>query len=294
VIAVDDGSTDGSLDVLHAFGEEVRVVALGQNHGRNRARNTGLEVATGEFVKFLDSDDVLVRGALLSEVQTARETGADVVASGWDVVDLCGETSVLRRRWSPPGFSHGSIIDSLLAGDAVPTGAGLYRRASLGDLRWDEAMRKLDDWDWFVRAALRARAIATANVSSYEWRQHEGQGVRSETLHKNAVEHHMVLRKLEYWLRTHGELTDRRKRRLAQYYYKELRVLSLHDPERFEAAVRHIASLDAAFVPSDEEGQAAMRWLARAIGFRRALLAHSAIKRTVRRLQGRPVSLSSS
>jgi glycosyltransferase involved in cell wall biosynthesis len=288
VIAVDDGSTDGTLDVLREFGDAIHVIALGRNHGRNRARNTGLQAATGDFVKFLDSDDILVAGALATEVRTARETNADVVVSGWDVVDLIDRGSGDDcRRGTPPHFATGGVIDALLAGNAVPTGAGLYARALVANLRWDEAMRKLDDWDWFVRAALRAKVIATADIVSYEWRQHAAQGVRAETLHKNAIEHHMVLHKLEYWLRANGMLTDARKRRLAQYYYKELRVLAVHDPARFDAAARHIAALDPAFVPQDEERQAFMRWLARAIGFRRAVLAHCSVKRTVRRLQGR-------
>lgn len=57
IIAVDDGSTDGSLDVLRSFGTAVRVIAQ-ENRGPGAARNAGLEAARGQYIVFLDSDDL--------------------------------------------------------------------------------------------------------------------------------------------------------------------------------------------------------------------------------------------
>ncbi|MGH9419377.1 MAG: hypothetical protein ACRD3J_05330, partial [Thermoanaerobaculia bacterium] len=69
---------------------------------------------------------------------------------------------------------------------------------------------------------------------------------------------------------------------LAQYFYKEMRVLSLHDRDAFEAAVTHIRSLEPDFQPRDEEQQKWMQTLARIFGFRNAILLHGAIKRIVK------------
>jgi glycosyltransferase involved in cell wall biosynthesis len=58
VIAIDDGSTDTTLMLLHSFTDQrLRVVAHDVNRGISAARNTGLSAATGEFIAFLDSDD---------------------------------------------------------------------------------------------------------------------------------------------------------------------------------------------------------------------------------------------
>jgi len=57
LIVVDDGSTDGTLAVLAEYGDRIRVIAT-TNQGAARARNAGLSVATGEYVAFLDSDDL--------------------------------------------------------------------------------------------------------------------------------------------------------------------------------------------------------------------------------------------
>ena len=58
VIVIDDGSTDHSLDVIRSFGDSIRW-ETGPNRGACAARNRGLALARGEFVQFLDADDVL-------------------------------------------------------------------------------------------------------------------------------------------------------------------------------------------------------------------------------------------
>src|SRR5437868_5782473 len=58
IIVVDDGSTDGSLGVLAAFGEKIRVFSAA-HRGGNHARNAALHAATGDWIQYLDADDEL-------------------------------------------------------------------------------------------------------------------------------------------------------------------------------------------------------------------------------------------
>ena len=134
-----------------------------------------------------------------------------------------------------------------------------------------------------MRAALRAARIVRVDVASYAWRQHAAQGIRSETMLQNAREHHVILHKREAALQAKGLLTSARKRRLAQYFYKEMRVLSLHDMARFDWTIRHIYELDPRFAPCDEERQWWIRLACRMLGTRRALLFHSRAKRRLKR-----------
>jgi glycosyltransferase involved in cell wall biosynthesis len=272
VVVVDDCSTDETWDVVQSL--PVRALRMAQNGGRAHARNAAIDASLGRYVKFLDSDDVLIDGHLAREVGAMRTSNADIAVSGYLEEGARGEFT----RREVPHFD--SIIDDLLAGKSVATSAALYARYVLP--RWDPSLRLLDDWDFFVQAALRAKRIVSVDGLAYEWRQHEGVRVTDGTMLENALSHHRILYKFEDVLRERGELTERRRKRLAQYFYKELRVLSLHDRPAFDSALQHIFELDPQFRPVDEERQWWMRFAARVIGTRQAVLLHSAVKRLIR------------
>jgi hypothetical protein len=113
-------------------------------------------------------------------------------------------------------------------------------------------------------------------------REHGGARMTNTTMLANAREHHRILEKIEERLAADGVLTPLRRRRFAQYFYKEMRVLSLYDRHAFDTAALHIRELDPNFQPRDEEQQQLMRAMARLLGFRNAILLHSAIKRAVK------------
>lgn len=275
VVVVDDASTDDTWAALEANRDpRVRTQRLERNGGQSAARNCGLEIARGHYVKFLDSDDVLVPGQLAAEARALND-GADIAVSGWMSENPGGATIAFE----PPVFD--SIVDDVLSGLAVPTSAALYRRRS--DWRWDPSLRKLDDWDYFCQAALGATRIASVPGNAYVMRHLGGARATDAGLLANAREHHQILHKIERRLAGEGRLTEARRRRLAQYFYKELRVLSLHDADAFESALRHIKELDARFQPRDEERQPVIRLLARILGVRSTLRLHRSIKRAVQR-----------
>ena len=277
IIVVDDASTDGTWDSLRKYDDtKIRCFRMEANGGQSAARNRGLDFARGTYIKFLDSDDTLVPGHLSAEVRALETTGATIAVSGW-----CSESNGTTMTYDAPVFR--SIVDDVLAGMAVPTSAALYTRRP--DWRWGPALRKLDDWDYFCQAALGASLIVTVEGPAYTMREHGGTRMTNTTMLANAWEHHRILQKLEDRLSAEGTLTDARRRRLAQYFYKELRVLSLHDRNSFDAAVEHIRSLDGSFQPRDEEQQRLMRLLARILGFRNAILLHSGVKRAVKGLR---------
>jgi len=78
VICVNDGSTDGSLAVLRAYKRPIVIISQ-PNRGQGPARDAGLARATGDFVMFLDSDDIIPAHALFFFMRAAKESGAPVV-----------------------------------------------------------------------------------------------------------------------------------------------------------------------------------------------------------------------
>ena len=78
IIAVDDGSTDGSLEVLKSYGDRIRLITQ-PNSGQGAARNRAFAQARGEFVYFMDSDDLIVPKTLETCVKKCREDNLDFV-----------------------------------------------------------------------------------------------------------------------------------------------------------------------------------------------------------------------
>ncbi|MUL37296.1 glycosyltransferase [Gloeocapsopsis dulcis] len=76
IIAVDDGSTDHSLEIIRSFGDRIRW-ETGINQGAPISRNRGLELAQGEYIKFLDADDVLLLDCIEKQVAQVSQLSSD-------------------------------------------------------------------------------------------------------------------------------------------------------------------------------------------------------------------------
>ena len=80
IIVVDDGSTDRSAEI--AAGYPVKIVAHERNSGLSAARNTGIDNAQGDYIHFMDVDDLLNTDFYKSMVEAIVSTGSDIACSG--------------------------------------------------------------------------------------------------------------------------------------------------------------------------------------------------------------------
>ncbi len=96
VIVINDGSTDNTLEILRGYEKRYAHVKVldKENGGPSSARNMGLEHATGEYIYFFDSDDVLEEEALEALYERAELCCADLVIGKYDIFDKNGTTSV--------------------------------------------------------------------------------------------------------------------------------------------------------------------------------------------------------
>ena len=143
IVVVDDGSTDATADVARGYLE--RVIYLHQaNAGASSARNRGIERATGEFVAFLDSDDVWHPDK--TAIQLARfDARADLA--------IC--TARMRNVWAAEVEVEREQLDARLTEEQPNLGSSLIARRTaferVGLL--DAALKHRDFQDWLVRAA---------------------------------------------------------------------------------------------------------------------------------------------
>lgn len=87
VIVINDGSTDSTLDILTDLSKDYNQLRIinKENGGPSSARNAGLEIAQGEFIYFIDADDILEMDALEKMYDRAIETEADMIIANYDI-----------------------------------------------------------------------------------------------------------------------------------------------------------------------------------------------------------------
>jgi CDP-glycerol glycerophosphotransferase len=132
VIMVDDGSTDASAEIAERFAaRDGRFRLIRQaNGGSGKARNTGIEVATGEFLAFVDSDDKLPPDAYERLLSTLRKTGSDFAAGNATRFSEAGTAPAffLRKAFATTRLkTHVTRFPALIA-DRIPWNK-LFRRA---------------------------------------------------------------------------------------------------------------------------------------------------------------------
>jgi len=137
VIVIDDGSTDQLKDVLNRYSFEGRLISQAQA-GQGAALNAGIEVASYEYLAFLDHDDEWVADKTQWQLDAITSTAADVVVG-----------SVTNRRIQPDG-----VIEDQQMGTARVLGASLMRtNAARAAGPFPEDSRTHEIFDWWSRAA---------------------------------------------------------------------------------------------------------------------------------------------
>ena len=151
IVVVDDGSTDDTLRIAQSYGPPVRSITQ-SNEGPSVARNTGLRHAAGEFVAFLDSDDVWAP-RFLERVVAALDASPDAgYAYAWaQFIDEAGTLlpGYIRSRPGP------DIVRQILgSGCLALLSMTVFRAASLRAVAgFNAELRQAEDWDLFLRLA---------------------------------------------------------------------------------------------------------------------------------------------
>ena len=156
VIVVDDGSSDGSRDVIDGYGDRLKKIYFQQNQGVSAARNAGVAISDGELVAFLDADDVwLPEKTAKQVVRFATDRSLGLVHVG--VEDIDAEGNVIGTKMD--GL-EGEVADEMLMFErSVILGGGsgiMIPRAVFDDVGgFDTKLSTSADWDMFYRIANR-------------------------------------------------------------------------------------------------------------------------------------------
>jgi glycosyltransferase involved in cell wall biosynthesis len=177
IIVVDNCSTDNTAEVLQPLVDagEIRFIRHEQNLGRSQSRNTGFENATGEWLLFLDSDDLMAEGALsflASKISVYPQAG--IIGGGYLKIDENGkQINCAIREGLIEGMVNAPYL-SLISNYYLPMGSYIVHRDVVnagGEFESD--LEPCEDLDFCLRMARKGK-LAYFKTPVAKFRQHGG------------------------------------------------------------------------------------------------------------------------
>jgi glycosyltransferase involved in cell wall biosynthesis len=240
IIVVDDGSKDDSVRCIQALQvANLRLIAIA-NHGVSYARNVGTAASRGEFIQYLDADDLLLPDALRRRRQVLLAQNADVAYGRYERLEEQADGTFVTASVAGQKMEEVNADPELAAFSSfwVPPVALLYRRTVVEKIgAWNRSLPVIQDARFLQDAAFyKARFAFVAEVLGV-YRVHRAGSLSKRTLIferdilKNAFQ-------TEHRWKKNRLLTAGRTKYLAVSYQRSAEKLFGRDPARFRLAYR--------------------------------------------------------
>jgi len=163
LLIVDDGSTDHTLDLLKTIVDKRLKVISQPNRGASAARNVAFEASTGDYIQYLDADDMLHPDKIASQMKMVEKYGNEYVYAGkWGTFlasteDVCFSSNSL---WQD--FNSGSdwLVEAWTKHNWMHPSAWLVPRRLIEEAGpWDESLSLHDDGEFFSRVLLKSKGV---------------------------------------------------------------------------------------------------------------------------------------
>lgn len=171
IIAIDDGSTDDSYAICERLAQEDQRIRLyrQENAGVSAARNLGIEVARGDYVLFVDADDVMIESGIQSLLQKSKDV--DMVVGSYISFRGLNHTPII---WANESLSHSEILDKMGEIEkkiSTPWGK-LFRKSVIDEnsLRFDEKLPYGEDTIFCISFLKHADCISIIENPVYMYR----------------------------------------------------------------------------------------------------------------------------
>ncbi len=153
IIVINDGSTDRTLELLQSIKDERLKVFSYKNGGLPKARNRGISHAAGEFLSFIDADDLWTSDKLETQLAALQQHSEAGVAYSWTCYFLDGQEESIFPY--DPVFFAGNVYTKLLVNNFIASGSNiLVRRKAIESVgEFDPTLKSCEDWDFYLRLA---------------------------------------------------------------------------------------------------------------------------------------------
>jgi glycosyltransferase involved in cell wall biosynthesis len=278
IIVVDDGSKDDTAAIVEQEFAQARLIRT-QNRGASHARNTGTQAASGEYIQYLDADDLLVPGKIAAQMKLLVQTGADVAYGDWQ-----------RLVWKETGFEAGEIVQRRMRRHAelelfgyfwCPPAVYLFRRSIVERIgSWNPRLPIIQDARFALDCALHGARFAYQEGIVAFYREHGTDSLSRKDpvafvrdVYRNAGE-------VEQWWLEHGGITEERRVALVECLGFVARASYEQDRDTFDQACEVLDRVAPGYVPVNRRKLA---FAAKLVGYRRAEAA-AAVYRRVKRV----------
>lgn len=158
LIIINDGSNDATLEIVQTIKDHRIKVFSYQNSGLSASRNRGLTKAEGDFVSFIDADDLWTPNKLELQLKALQDNPQAAVAYSWsDWIDQSGQF----LRAGGHITVNGNAYEKLLIRDFIESGSNpLIRKQALDEVGYfDQSVTPPEDWDMWLRLAAKYEFI---------------------------------------------------------------------------------------------------------------------------------------
>lgn len=167
IVVVDDASSDETADLCRTI-PGIKYVRVDRNQGVAGARNIGLVSSSGEYVTFLDDDDVRMSGSLDQQIRILDQMPDAMMIYAQAIPE---DADGAQREPYPRECPQGDIFWELLIRNFIPSGSVVFRRACISQLGLlDDSIPGIDDWDLWIRIA-EIFPVAAIETPVMTWRQ---------------------------------------------------------------------------------------------------------------------------
>lgn len=215
IIVIDDGSTDGTANIVKSFKEDARYFYQ-PNSGPPVARNKGLRMAKGNVISFLDADDLWSKNKLKIQLSHLSSDSSEIIL---------GHEQLIYQIKGVNGKPDLEVFP--VSQFTFCLGSGVYRRSVFDKVGFfDETLFCCDDWDWFKRARELGISMVIIQEVTLFYRRH-----RHNLTNQKELETHYMIRMLKRSIdrrreQNNGQVTLLKK--LSDY--KEKRFTGKHKP----------------------------------------------------------------
>lgn len=171
ILLIDDGSKDGSGRICERLSMEHEAVSVyhRENGGVSKARNEGIDRATGEYLTFVDADDFIHEEMIERLLFVLQETGSGFAGCGF--LSFTGEAPAPPEDvWADMEIekvSREEFLESGILGGDTRCWSKLYRRDLIGNLRFKEGLTIGEDMLFLLELSLRAERIGRVKSRGY-------------------------------------------------------------------------------------------------------------------------------